>query len=300
MKLFIEPAVDHDNIIATGLQWLETGQRIAIITLVNIEGNAPYPVGTQMLVAQNGDFIGQISGGCVEHAIAEQAKNVIAEGQNVTQRYGLDSPFFDIQLPCGSGIDAYIDVVSGVAELQSIQASLQAREAAKVTLNTEVGDFEKTYLPTPRLLIVGQGSIPSHLVNLAKLAGFEVISFSPPEMAPGHLLGSNPLPNLPQQRSNLITLCDASTALVSLFHEHHREIDILKIVLDSNLFYIGALGSKRTHQQRLEQLSSFGLSAQVLERIQGPVGLDIGASTPQQIAISILAQVIQALPGERD
>ena len=126
-------------------------------------------------------------------------------------------------------------------------------------------------------MLFGQGLIVKCLTELANNAGFEVLLFDY------------------QQSFDIQKYCDQYTALVSLFHEHDLETDILLSVLDSELFYIGALGSQKTQLARLKKLEERGVSSQQLKKIHGPVGLNIGAVTPSQIAVSILAQVIAVM-----
>ena len=287
------------NLIATALDWQQQGKRVALITLVNIEGNAPYPIGSQMLVSEHGEFAGQITGGCAETALADQAVAAIGQQENQTQRYGLDSPFFDIQLPCGSGIDVFIDTGLTVVQLEDINQELSARRAVQQTLDTGVGRFVKTYLPNERLLIFGQGPILHNLAQLAHLSGFETICFAQDESNLQALQDSGIQANLLRHHAQQFTgAADRFSGLVSLFHEHDLETDILAQALQTDLFYIGALGSRRTHAARLEALKMLGVDQSALERIHGPVGVKIGANTPAQIAVSIIAEAIQCLPDD--
>ena len=137
----------------------------------------------------------------------------------------------------------------------------------------------KTYYPNARILLFGQGPIMTSLTTLAIESGFDVMCFD------HHETYSHPIGDY----------CDQYTALVSLFHEHEYEIEILKSVLESELFYIGALGSQRTQALRLKTLSESGVDSYLLDKIHGPVGLDIRAITPSQIAISILAEIIEVM-----
>ena len=258
------------DLLDEAINWLEQGYQISMLTLVSIEGSAPYPVGTQMLVRNDGEFLGQISGGCIETALVEQAQTVISNNKNAVERYGSNSRFFDIQLPCGSGLDIEFDVQTTLEEYQSIKGQLNRRKAVRIN---EV----KNYKPIPRLLLFGQGPIVKCLTELANNVGFEVLLFDY------------------QQSYAFQKYCDQYTALVSLFHEHDLETDILLSVLDSELFYIGALGSQKTQLARLKKLEERGVSSQQLKKIHGPVGLNIGAVTPSQIAVSILAQVIAVM-----
>ena len=271
----IHTAKKPRELIHHAVAWLEQGHRIAMLTLVVIEGNAPYPVGSQMLVRDDGQSHGQITGGCAETALIEQALTVINSGQNTTERYGLGSRFFDIKLPCGSGLDIEFDVTRDLAFYQDIQTQLNVRQA--VTINQS-----KRYYPTPRILLFGQGPIVDSMISLATQTGFDVLRFD-------HT-----------QNQQVHHYCDQYTALVSLFHEHDFEIDILHAVIDSNLAYIGALGSKRTHAARLQRLSEKGVEQVLLNKIHGPIGLNIDAITPSQIAVSILAQIIGVMNSHAD
>jgi len=255
------------ELINSAVAWLEAGYKVAMLSLVYIEGHAPYPVGSQMLVRDDGEFEGQLTGGCAEIALVQQALVAIEKQQNVTERYGAGSRYFDIQLPCGSGLDIAFDVQSTLEDYQAIASFLTLREAVKVS-------DVKTYYPNPRLLLFGQGPILDDLIDLATQSGFDVMRFEANELY------------------DLCSYCDQYTALVSLFHEHDLEIDILLSVLDAELFYIGALGSQKTQSERLRKLAERGVSSEQLERIHGPVGLNIGAVTPSQIAVSILAEII--------
>lgn len=280
------------ELIESAIEWLKGGQCIALITLVNIEGNAPYPVGTQMLVTEGGQFKGQITGGCAEQAIADQAVHQIKLGQNSSQRYGLDSPYFDIQLPCGSGIDVFIDVSSSLDELQSIQRRLDSREPVSVAIEAENFSFTKRYYPNPRVVILGQGPI---LVSCAKLAletGFDVLCVGQNESTLDLLERESLTAMSLQHQRDFSTMYDEFTGVVSLFHEHDLETSILAQAVASDVFYIGALGSKKTHAARLETLRTKAVNEDSLSRIHGPVGIDILAKTPFQIAISIVSQVI--------
>lgn len=258
------------ELINSAVVWLESGHRVAMLSLVYIEGNAPYPVGSQMLVRDDGKFEGQLTGGCAEIALVQQALTAIKNQQNVTERYGAGSRYFDIQLPCGSGLDIAFDVLSTLQDYQAIASSLDQRRAV------EFSDV-KTYYPNQRLLLFGQGPILESLIDLAAHSGFDVMRFDGNELY------------------DLREFCDQYTALVSLFHEHDLEIDILLSVLDSELFYIGALGSQNTQAARLKRLAEKGVTHDQLKKIHGPVGLDIGAITPSHIAISILAEIIAVM-----
>ncbi|MEM7359868.1 MAG: XdhC family protein [Pseudomonadota bacterium] len=285
------------HLLGDAIKWLRQGDQIALLTLVNIEGSAPYPPGSQMLVNQRGEYLGQITGGCAEVALADQAVAAIGQQANTVERYGLNSPYFDIQLPCGSGIDVHFEVAAKLADYEELHAKLLRRESAEQQLKNRLGVFKRVYAPAERLLVFGQGPILASLAQLARFSGFEVIAVAQDANSVARLneMGVSAV-ELSTNKQDYQQICDKHTAVVSLFHEHEFETDILRQVLATEAFYIGALGSRRTHEQRLESLQSLGLSGADLDKIHGPVGLDIGANTPEQIAVSVIAQLIEKLP----
>ncbi len=291
MSLIYNSTSEPRELIGCAKEWLETGRHICLATLINIEGNAPYPVGTQMLIDEQGHFKGQITGGCAEQAIAEQAKQAIQKGESQTHRYGLDSPYFDIKLPCGSGIDVFFDCSVELAKIQQLQLRLDKREPV---IHSFANEFERRYLPSPRLVIAGQGAIMVHLAGLANHCGFDVALLAQ-NTATAELASQSGFQSslVDEVALHALGKLDTFSAFVSLFHEHDLENPLLAAVLESRAFYIGALGSRRTHQSRLDSLSELGIHARQLDRIHGPVGIDIGAVSPNQIAVSILAELIQ-------
>ena len=297
MPLSINLPHAPQNLISKAVDWSRAGQKFALITLIGIEGNAPYPVGSQMLVNENGDYLGQITGGCAEQAIADQARESIRRSSNSNHRYGLNSPYFDIQLPCGSGIDVFMDVASKQCDYLLIAQSLASRNVVSQELATLLGRLLKVYTPNQRVIILGQGQILVSLAEIARLSGFEVICIGQNSQTVQKLAEAGIAAlELSQLGGDILDYCDAYTGVVSLFHEHDHEIPILHSALLSDAFYIGALGSRSTHAQRIDSLSKLGNQESQLTRIHGPVGLDIGAQTPAHIAVSILAQIVQKLP----
>jgi xanthine dehydrogenase accessory factor len=296
MSLIYTLSSQPTELIQSAINYLTAGRKVALMTLVGIEGNAPYPVGSQMLVTDEGDYLGQITGGCAETAIADQALLLMDRRENTTLRYGLDSPFFDIRLPCGSGIDVYFDTSITLENLSVIAAQLEQRRVYSQILNTAVGAFKKTYLPSVRLILFGQGPILVLLAELAIRSGFDVACVAQNQHTE-KLLASAGLAalSLERARTEFALELDEFGAMVSLFHEHELEVELLAEALKTKAFYIGALGSRRTHAARLDSLKIHAVETSQFERICGPVGLDIGANTPAHIAVSILAEIIQKM-----
>lgn len=291
MTLRVNYPLAHREHVSRALRLLNAGKKIALVTLVHIEGNAPYPVGSQMLVSESGEFFGQITGGCAESAIADQAVEVIGKGENLTERYGLDSPYFDIQLPCGSGIDVFFDCQLSREYLLALETELNCRRSTTRSISSII----KEYHPNARLLALGQGPILLKLALLALESGLEVVCVAQNDDTEKLLQEEKLAYHRLDSDFTLSQACDDHTAIVSLFHEHDLETPLLNEALSTDVFYIGALGSKKTQQTRLDSLRAVGVAEPLLARIHGPVGIDIGANTPSQIAISILAEVIAVM-----
>ena len=284
---------------------------MCLVTLVGIEGSAPRPLGSQIAVADDGEAQGYITGGCAEASIIAEALSLIKSKENRMVRYGEGSPYKDIALPCGSGIDVYFDTKLQPSITTDIINKLHSREPVSLVTNIKDGStetgvydsrlpqrnagvFTRPYVPTFKLFIAGKGPVLPALSSLACQAGVEVIAASPETATLDEITDrgiTKTQLNAPEDFTpNPI---DAWCAAVTLFHDHEWEPPILKHFVRSDCFYVGALGSRRTHAVRLETLEQEGLQPQELEKLRGPVGLDIQASTPTEVAISILAEIIQ-------
>lgn len=203
------------------------------------------------------------------------------------------------------GAQCLLDAVGAEGGLAlSEEQAAEARSLLVSGRSTKLGSgedmFARAYVPAPRLLIVGAVHIAQALSQMAAVAGFEVIvidprgAFASPERFPGVQL-SDEWPDEALARLGL----DAATALVALSHDPKLDDPALELALPSKVFYVGALGSRRTHEKRLERLRAAGL-ADWVGRIHSPIGLDLGGRSPAEIAVSILAELIQVrYRGER-
>jgi len=196
------------------------------------------------------------------------------------------------------GLQCVVDAAGCSGELalaspQAVEAAALLASGRSALLAAEERLFARAYVPSPRLLIVGAVHIAQALAPMATAAGFEVIvidprgAFASAERFPGVQL-SDEWPDEALARLGL----DAATALVALSHDPKLDDPALELALPSTLFYIGALGSRRTHEKRLERLRAAGLG-ELTGRIHSPIGLDLGGRSPAEIAVSILAEVIQ-------
>ena len=304
------PAIYVPSVLPHLRRWREAGQRTALVTLIGTDGSAPRPLGSQMAITESGEAVGNITGGCAEAAIIAEAQNCLAHNANRSVRYGAGSPYIDIRLPCGSGIDVYFDVNFDAADLTQLLQAHASRLPAALTIDpvrhaiaAVVGTaprsatpdtFTRAYLPTPRLVVVGKGPTVPILARLATAADFEVIALSSEhatlEVTAAHAVRAE---YLATPASYAFNDYDPWTAFVSLFHEHEWEPSILAQVLRSNCFYIGALGSKRTHEVRIANLRALSVPDDLIARIRAPVGLKLGGKNPPEIALAILAEIVQ-------
>jgi len=301
------PAVYVQSVLPSLRQWRAQGLATALVTMIATDGSAPRPVGSQMAIAENGNAVGNITGGCAEAAIVAEAQTRIASGRSGSVRYGAGSPYIDIRLPCGAGIDVYFDVAFSDESLARLLDAQSRREPAAlaidpVALHTEVAvgaqpaaaGYVRAYPPCPRLVMVGKGPMVPILAQLARAADFEVIALSPePETLEATAPHAWRTEYLATPASFRFTAFDPWTAFVSLFHEHEWEPPILAQALQSNCFYVGALGSQRTHEVRLVTLRDLGLADASIARLHAPVGLKLGGKNPPEIAVAILAEIVQ-------
>ncbi|MGY9003482.1 MAG: XdhC family protein [Rhodospirillales bacterium] len=180
--------------------------------------------------------------------------------------------------------------------LESIQKCIKDDKSRSVTTEADGEYFVHIHNPPLRLFVVGAVHITQALFPMAMLAGFDVTvidprgSFATDDRFPGVTL-SNEWPDVALKTAKL----DARTAIVTLTHDPKIDDPALDVALESNVFYIGSLGSRRTHAKRVTRLDEEGYSEDKIARIQAPIGLDIGSILPAEIAVSILAEMIQAL-----
>lgn len=298
---------DNDSVLTAAAQW--QGARLALATVVSTWGSAPRPRGSHMIVHEDGRFEGSVSGGCVESDILATAADVIAGAPAQLKHYGVaDAAAWEVGLPCGGEIDVLVQPVSDAGFAPALfDAIAEARASgARLSIATDTatgqsmigereGAFINRYDPPRRLLIVGAVQIAQALAGLARELGIAVTVIDPrarfltAERFPGVTLDDR----WPDEAIAALRP-DPATAIVTLSHDIKIDDPALAAALASPASYIGALGSRRSHAARRERLATSGLSQAALERIDAPVGLDIGAVGPAEIALSIAAAMIAA------
>jgi xanthine dehydrogenase accessory factor len=259
-------------------RWRERGDRhLALATVVATRRSAPRPVGSRLAVSEHGELAGSVSGGCVEGEVAVVAREVLAEGEPRLLTYGIsDEQAGSVGLPCGGEIDVSIERVP-LSELERL-----VEEAAP-----------------HRLLVFGAVDIAEALCRGAKQLGWEAIVADPrATFATRERIASADelLVEWPDQALERVRP-DQRTAVVVLTHEERFDVPALAGALRSGAFYVGAIGSRRTQERRRELLLEEGLAEEDVDRLSGPTGLDLGAETPAETAVSILAEILAVRAG---
>jgi xanthine dehydrogenase accessory factor len=286
-----------------------------VATVVATRRSAPRPVGSKLVVYESGKLLGSVSGGCVESDVAEQAMEVIAGGEPRLLTYGIaDDQAWEIGLPCGGEIDVFVQRLEEELPAQDHGARLTALEGLRAGQQWFVEDLEgpsrvlefdggkvfaEVFAPPPRLVVVGATDTAEELCRAANALGWRTAVVDPrPGLvtrdrlpSPDELLVSWPDEGLDKLR------LDADTAVVVLTHEERLDVPALTAALGSDAFYVGAIGSRRTQEKRRSRLLEAGLEEEQLERLSGPAGLDLGADTPAETAVSILAEVLAVRAG---
>ena len=319
----------HDSIPETALAWHRAGRGAALATVVETWGSAPRRVGAMLVVAGDGDMAGSVSGGCVEGAVVAEALDAIDSGRSTILTFGVsDDDAFAVGLACGGTIRVMVQPIgTGLPEdeLDRIcTARAQRHPIAQVvdttawtTRTAGTGDFPDRFRadrsgfeddgatfvsihnPPLRLVIVGAVHIAQALVPMARIAGYDVVIVDPRESfaSAARFPGERLVDDWPDEALAALGI-DARTAVVVLSHDPKIDDPALMAALRSEAYYIGALGSTRSRDKRAVRLGLLGASAEEIARIHGPVGLDIGAATPAEIAVSTMAEMIAVLRGK--
>lgn len=288
---------------------LAKGGDAVLAVITGVEGPSYRPVGATMALFPGGDRAGSLSSGCIESDIALHAQEVLDTGKPMAVRYGRGSPFMDIQLPCGGGLDILLLPRPDRSALEAVLAARAARRpvtlaahrtsgALAARQNGETGWDGETFLvretPAIRFLVFGKGPEAATFAALVQGAGYPNLLLSPDDetLASGEAAGcrtrSLTRPALPDDLG-----IDPWTAIVLFFHDHDWEPPILAGALDTPAFYIGAQGSQRARDARLMELQILGVDPARFARLKGPVGLIPSARDAGTLAVSVLAEILQ-------
>jgi xanthine dehydrogenase accessory factor len=311
-------------------RWRSRGERIALARVVATRRSAPRPIGSKLAVSEGGELAGSVSGGCVENEVYDAAREVLRGGEPRLLTYGIsDDLALSVGLPCGGEIDVWVDEPDP-ALLEELAQIVRADEHAVLLTDLDGGGdrivragddpraaelirgghgrivevkgrrlFADVFGPPPRLLVYGAVDTAEALCAAAKAIGWHTIvadaraKFATRERVPSadELIVAWPEETLAQVQP------DHATAVVVLTHDDRFDIPLLTAVLETDAFYVGAIGSRRNQERRRGLLLEAGVDEAALERINGPAGLDIGAHTPAETALSILAEIMAVRAG---
>jgi xanthine dehydrogenase accessory factor len=305
------------DVLDTLQRWLAEGQRVAVATVVKTERSAPREPGSVLAVSERGEVAGSVTGGCVEPAVYDEARAVL-EGEPPRRRtYGIaDEEAFEVGLPCGGTVHIFIDlaerdVVDGIAravkeeEPIALEMAVSGPRIGSKRLVSPNGDtrlvetpdedvFVNAFAPRPNMYVFGAVDHAAAVASVGRFLGYRVTvcdaraKFVTEERFPDvdALVVAWPdefLRNAP---------VDERTAICVLTHDHKFDVPLLEVALESPAGYIGAMGSRRTNKERAERLEERGVSAEALERVHAPIGLDIGSRTPEEVAIAVAAEIV--------
>ncbi|MEM6747817.1 MAG: XdhC family protein [Pseudomonadota bacterium] len=283
----------------------ETGGVLAVTT--GVEGSAYRPVGAAMAFLADGSRVGSLSSGCIEEALALEADKTMAAKAFRQVRYGEGSAWIDIKLPCGAGLDVSLWPAAGEDVLtdsshQYIDRQAYALRLPKAGLESASLEplaaagwssegFVLPRIPPLRLVVLGTGLETVIFTEIARGAGFDVDVASPDPLV------GDALPQAAQLHTGTFPATmaiDNQTAVVLFFHEHDHEASLLPSALQSRAFWVGAQGSPKKCRLRAEELARSGLAPSTIDRLAPRFGLIPSARDPQTLAISVLADVVDA------
>ncbi|QWE27567.1 XdhC family protein [Polynucleobacter sp. AP-Ainpum-60-G11] len=301
------------SVLNAAVDWLKAGHSVAIATVVQTWGSAPRPIGSWVAIRDDGQVTGSVSGGCVEDDLIRRVQTeiltkelpemvVYGVSQQEAARFGL---------PCGGTLRLLVEPKPELVILEAILASISSHQITSRTVDLSTGKstleagnrneaficderlMKTTYGPRWRMVIIGAGQLSLYTADFALASDFEVIVIDPrEEYAEGinreHIQFIKGMPD-----DVLLEIgVDSHTAVVALTHDPKLDDMALMEALKSPAFYVGALGSRINTQKRKARILEFDVSQEQVEQLHGPVGLFIGALTPPEIAVSILAEVI--------
>ena len=329
-----------NKVLGQAVSWIKDGKGVALATVINTWGSSPRPVGSQLAIDNSGSFVGSVSGGCIEGSVIVEAQATITDGENRLLEFGVSNEqAWEVGLACGGDVRILVERVKDLKALEKLingkpiatVTNLKSGERSYVTQKKNTGNFKLTQVmidrahsalkddrsrihhdkddeifiqvfnPPLRCLIIGAVHISQALVPMAQIAGFDVTVIDPR----GAFATPKRFPNVnineqwPDDALKTMDI-DARTSIVTLTHDPKLDDPALEIALNSNAFYIGSLGSRRTHASRLERLTLSGFNETDISRIHAPIGLDLGATSPEEIAVTILAEMIASKHGKLD
>ena len=302
------------RVLSEAMAWRRSGHDVTLVTVVQTWGSAPRPPGALLAVRGDGIVSGSVSGGCVEDDLIARIKFGERSDRPAMIAYGVSQEeAARFGLPCGGTLRLVQEPLTDAAWIEEVlkRTTNQRLVSRTLTLATghvtladakrgQVMQFDGLTLttifgPRFRLLLIGAGQLSQAVAAMARMIDFEVLVCDPRDeyAATLAMTGVTHVPGMPDDVVREI-IPDMHTAIVALTHDPKLDDMALLEALKSDAFYVGALGSARNQATRKKRLAEhFDLSPEELEPLHGPVGLRIGAKTPAEIAVSIIAQIVE-------
>ncbi|MHB8611485.1 MAG: XdhC family protein [Candidatus Dormibacteraceae bacterium] len=292
--------------------WTKAGEDIALATVVETWGSSPRPLGSKMVVTRSGKMAGSVSNGCIEGAVFEEAQKVLKSREPKIAAFGVaDDVAFEVGLACGGHIEVFIEPLASVH--QQLIGMLETDQPATLRTNLVTGEtelvegtppgvglahrdgdwFTEPFLRPAHLIIIGAIHIAIPLHRMAKLMGYRVTvvdaraKFATTERFPE---ADELIAAWPDEAIARLTI-DRSSYVVILTHDPKFDLPALRAVLTKDAGYLGAIGSRKTNQNRFDALRAEGFTEEQLSRVHGPIGLDLGGRGAEETALGILAEI---------
>jgi xanthine dehydrogenase accessory factor len=297
------------QILSEILRRSEAGEKLAVCTLVHTRGSCPQRPGAVMLVLENGQTIGTIGGGCVEAEVKTRAMVQLGESRSRLLTFQLDHDLgWDDGLICGGVMDVAVEVIdsfAAAAPFQLVHEKLTRGDSCQIvtTVPDEKGQtssFQRQIDPTAKLLIAGAGHVGQSLARVAQLMEFEVTVIDDR----ADLLNEKRFPGMRLKLGEIDEMlgsepADANTFIVIVTRGHKHDGSALAAVIAKPARYIGLIGSRRKVLAIFDELRQAGVSKELQAKVHAPIGLDIGAVTPAEIAVSIAAELVAVRRGSK-
>ncbi len=298
------------EVVNQAIEWLDQGHQVELITVARTWGSSPRPPGSLAAVREDGHLVGSVSGGCIEKQLAIRIDN--QERARTFSHEISDEEARKFGLPCGGQLELVFEALQDSTQLKNIvqQVAERKRVARTVTLESGLANLEvvdrtadflfdgsqirKVFGPGWRMLLIGGGQLSRYVAQFALALDYEVVVCEPrPEFVsswnvPGCVI-SNKLP----EDAVLEFATDHHSVVLALTHDPNLDDSALIEALPSNAFYVGALGSRANNERRKKRLVGIGVEEHEVQRLHGPVGLNIGSRSAAEIAVSIVAQLIE-------
>lgn len=305
-------------VLRAASNWQAQGTLAILVTVARTWGSSPRPPGSLMAINERGETVGSVSGGCIEEDLIQRIQNegilaICANERPHILRYGISADqAHRFGLPCGGTVELVLEPVSADSQLNELLRACEQRRSTERCLNLQTGKvtlgagqrdrlpwLDDQHLvswfgPQARLVIIGANDLSRYLCQFALTLGFEVMVCDPREeyRASWQLHGVTVSDEMPDDMI-LRLQPDNRTAIITLTHDPKLDDLALIDALQSQAFYVGAIGSRRNSQQRRERLRiHFDIDEPALAALHGPAGLFIASKTPAEIALSIMAEIV--------